>query len=266
MALYTRYSDNILTGAAVSAGASPMTGYTLTDLLRAQYPDLRVRFSTNTVTITFTVASATGAILLIPWHNLTPGSSSVLTLTNSAGLSQAITIPALMANGLPHPVAYNFSALANRTSTVWNLVISGNATNVQLGAGIAVYSTVRDFSSFAGGNINASFVERELHFQDEVSNEYGTNYVQDYGTHKRIVEFGAIGTFANVQDIVDWFRANHGRSYPSLLWPDPNNTTGTGSPIYGVWSKDFSVTRITPTRSSFRTTFEELSRGKVAGS
>jgi hypothetical protein len=262
-AYYNDYDDNILIGATISANATPMTGYALTTLASI-YPDARVRFSTTTVTITFTIASTIGAILMIPWHNFTPGSGSVLTLTNGAGLSQAITIPALMANGLPHPIVYDFSALANRTSTTWNLVISGNATNVQVGAGISIYSAVKSFSSLASGNIEVDFTLKELHHQDEETNEYGTTYIQDYGTHQRTLEFSVVGSASQISSIVDLFRANHGRSRPSLLWPDTTTTVGIIAPIYGRFQKELSITSIPNGWYRLRGVFQEMSRGRIA--
>lgn len=258
-ATFSRYGDNILTGSTVS-GATPATGYTAANLLSTS-PLTRVRYSSTTVTITFTLGSSlTGAILVIPIHNLTPGSSSVLTLTNGAGLSQAIPVPALMANGLPPVLAYDFSALANRTSTVWNLVISGNANTVQIGGGVSIFSTVRTFAGVAGGNVNWQFNETEHHFFADATNEYGSVYTQDYQTHQRSCDISAIGLQSQLTAVQDWYRANHGGALPSLFWPDPTDSSGA---YYGRFGSDYTTSTVTSKYKKWSAKFIELPRGKA---
>ena len=130
--LYAQGDDNILAGSTVS-GTAPSSTYSLATLLTMQ-PAARVRWGSPTVSVTFTLdAPARGDVFVLPVSNLEEsidGASpeSVAVLTNGAGLSVALTIPALQGNGLPGTVCVDLTdAEPNatiRTSAVWTLTIA----------------------------------------------------------------------------------------------------------------------------------------------
>ena len=263
-AILGRYSDNIVNGSTVS-GTTPVSGYSLSTVL-INLPSARVRFTSTSITVTFTLTSSQeGAVFILPMHNITPSTTGVATLTNSAGLSYALTTGALMKNGLPAPIVADFSASANRTSGVWNLVVAGNAANVQLGGAIGIYGPKRTFSGLQSGDLNWQYTEDEETGVDIAENEYLTEYVQDYETSRRIVEFSGLGTVAQVQAFVDWFQANHGKALPSLFWPDPPYTGHTGDSVrayFGRWISGYQLSTITGLKRKASIKFRELSRGK----
>ncbi len=256
-AIYARYDDNILLGVTPTATVAPDTSYSLSTLASLN-PATRVRWSVKTVTVTFTITSAQGDILCIPFHNLDPG-SSVLTLTNGAGFSHAITIPAMQANGLPPTLVVDLTLLSGtRTSTVWNLVIASNSVNVTLGGCVAIYGKRTFLSSVVGGHFAVDFHERETSQVIEATNEYAIPYVTDLGTVIRQIDVlvranGATGLTA----VRDWFRANHGRGRPSLFWPDPAVTDA----YFGRWQSTFDVQNTQSNYRPIQITFDEWPKG-----
>lgn len=256
--IYASWADNILLGAVITSTVAPSTGYALTTFASGN-PSERVLFGVTTVTISFSISSKLGEILVIPMHNLTPGSTTVLTLTNAAGLSLAITIPALEGSGFPSTLIVDFSAQSNKTSNGWNLVIASNGVNVVLGGAIAIYPK----KSFSGVTQNNSVLwqvtTRETWNMVETPNEYATPYIQDYGTISKQVEVTAVAAAAGELTIVNWFRASHGRALPGLLWPDP----ATVDAYYGRWQKTIERTPLTQNRKSIKIVFDEWPKGEV---
>jgi hypothetical protein len=259
-AIFQRYTDNILLGVTPTATVAPSTSYSLATLATLN-PAARVRWSVKTVTITFTISSAQGDILVIPMHNLDPG-ASVLTLTNGAGFSHAITIPAVQADGFPPTLVVDLTSFSSRTSTVWNLVIVSNSVNVTFGGCIAIYGPKRSFLGQAvGDNFAWGFHESETPNVLDVANEYGTPYVQDYGTvNRKIAVDLRASSPSGLTAIRDWFRANHGRARPSLFWPDPTSTT---SGLFGRWSNTFDVLQQMETYKPISLTFDEWPKGQA---
>lgn len=258
--IYGLYTDNILLGAVITSTVAPSTGYGLVTLGTCN-PAARVRFGVTSLTVTFTIASALGQVLVIPWHNFTPGSSTVLTLTNGAGFSHVIPIPALLANGMPGVIAVDLTAFAGTlTSTVWNLVIASNVANVQLGGAVAIY-TKRTFASLTATNeFSFDFAETETQNIIETSNEYGTPYIQDYGTVNRSVQTSVAVKVAGRTAFLNFYRTNHGRGLPGLLWLDPSLTD---SAYFGRWQKTITMRKITPTSWVITVIFDEWPRGMV---
>jgi hypothetical protein len=123
---------------------------------------------------------------------------------------------------------------------------------------------VRTFTSIASGNIEINFALSETHHEEEEENEYGTVYIQDYGTHQRTLDFSAVGTASQISDLADWFRANHGAARPSLLWPDHTTVVGIVAPLYGRWKKELNIASLTNGYYRLTTKFQEMTRGKVA--
>lgn len=250
--VYQTYADNLLNGGTVS-GATPATGYTAATLV-SMNPAKRVRYSSGTVTVTVTAtASGRGDILCVPMHNL---SGSVLTLTNGNGLSEAITIPTAMANGFPQTLVADLTALetnaSTRTSNTWNLVISGNASNVVLGGAVAVYTSKRTTTALQTG-----IVERESHPVVQHENIYGVSLRYDLHAMQRSVEGSFVASNTERETIRDWFRAGHGTARPSLLWLD---TDDASSALFGVWA-EVAITREFRDRNTVPFTFTELSKG-----
>jgi hypothetical protein len=251
--VYQTYADNILNGGTVS-GATPVTGYSASTLVTNR-PYARVRYSSGTVTVTVTAtASARGDVLCLPMHNL---SGAVLTLTNGAGLSEAITIPTARANGFPQTLVADLTALepnaSTRTSSVWNLVISGNASNVILGGAVGVYGPMRTVTRLQWG-----YTEHERHEVIEHLNVYGSRLVYDLHAGQRSVVLSAMANSTEREQLRDWFRANHGSARPSLLWLDSSDLT-TG--YFGFWQDDLSIVREHPNASMAGLTFTEASKG-----
>lgn len=258
LAIYQRYTDYIL-GSATVSGTAPLTSYSLSTLTGLN-PATRVRFGSGTVTVTFTLGSgARGDLFALPMHNL---SGSVLTLTNGAGLSQAITLATLPADSLPRTTIVDLTIGtpngATRTSTTWNLVIAGNAANVILGGAVWIGTTNRTLSrNFAIEPIRA------LTYQsDEVINPYGVAYAVDYETVLRSIrcEFAGAST-QDRSDLEDWYRTSHGRVRPSIFWPDPS----VNDAILGRWPETFEETLNRRGSAAHRVPlaeFRELSKGK----
>lgn len=262
-AIFQRYDDDILRD-AVWSGTSPSTSYSLATL-GLKNPAARVRFGATSATVTATVLSARGDILVIPMHNLTPGSSAVLTITNGAGLSQAIPIPALQANSYPATLVVDLSLLvplaATRTSTVWNFVIAGNAANIILGGAILLYGGKTSFlGNAAGDNFQwAGYTERELHYASEVENEYGTRYIADRAAASRSVDVQIAANAAGLIEVRDWYRGCHGRGLPGFFWPDPTVADG----YFGLWQREFSVGHVYANYHPVQVTFDELAKGQT---
>lgn len=260
--IYQKAGDNIL-ASGVWTGTSPSTGYALSTLGLLN-PSERVRWGATTVTATCTIASAQGDILCVPMHNLTPGSSAVLTLTNNNGFSLAIPIPALLSNGFPPTLVIDLTGAASagtRTATVWNLVIASNAANVVLGGAVAIYGPKRTFSSTVNSSFSWQYTERETGNMIETPNEYMTPYVQDYGTVSRSIDITVVGNASAITAFRDWYRSNHGRAIPSLFWPD----TSVVDAYFGRWQKTLTLTpmqTLGPLRS-IQISYDEWPKGKI---
>lgn len=261
-AIFQRYDDDILRDAAWS-GTAPSTSYSLSTF-GLKNPAARVRWGTTTVTVTATVSSAIGDIFVLPMHNLTPGGTTVLKITNGNGFDSGfIVIPALQANGFPPTLVVDLTALASaatRTSTTWNIVITGNAANVILGAAILIYGGKTSLLNNAAGHnfMWAGYTEREHHCTDEVRNQYGTRYIDDHATAYRTVDVQLAATAAGVSEARDWYRGCHGAGRPGLFWPDPTVPDG----YFGTWQPDFAVGHVYSNYHPIQVTFEELAKGQ----
>jgi hypothetical protein len=100
-AIYQSTASNLFAGIAPTSTVAPSSTYSLATFTYLR-PDWRVKFGAGTLTLTWSGVSATiqGDVFTIPISNLDAG-AAVATLTNSSGLSQAITIPATPADGVP---------------------------------------------------------------------------------------------------------------------------------------------------------------------
>ena len=258
-ALYGSYADDILAG-VTPTGTAPSTTYSLATF---QYgnPVNRIRWGTTTVTITWTLGSSkTGGVLIIPMHNFTPGSTTVVTLTNGAGLSKTCTIPALEANGLPPTLAVDFSLSGSLSSNVWNLVIVSNSANVIMGGAVSIYPKKAFSSVTSTGSVTWQATEEETGFYKETINEYGTPFVQDYATAGKTVTYTAVTDAAGAILVKEWFRGNHGRARCGFFWADPSVTTEA---YFGRWQNKISVTRVVPKKRAITITLDEWPKGQA---
>ena len=244
---YAHYLDNVMwNDPTITADATPTTSYSL-DVLKGSNPAARVRFGTGTVTITLTFdAPVTATLFALPVSNL---AGAVLTLTNGAGLSQAVTLPTLPGNRIPLTAIVTF---ASSTSAVWHLVISGNAANVILG-GCLWLGTYRTLAH----NYVMGF--REITDQPGPApqvNDYGVEYLVNLGVQVRTFE----GEFRASGDVADALLAwsQDGRHRPTLFWPDPS----VNDAFIGHWVEAYTRQREWLTRSSISLRFRELSKGK----
>lgn len=263
ISVYQRAGDNILYG-GTWGGTAPSSGYAVSTLGFLN-PAERVRYGSATVTPTCTIGGALqGDILCIPMHNLTPGSSAVLTLTNNNGFSHAIPVPALLSNGFPPTLVVDltgFASAGTRTATVWSFVIASNAANVVLGGAIAIYGPKRTFSETVTGSFSWQYTEKETGNMIETPNEYMTPYVQDYGTVSREIDILIVANSTGITSFRNWFRSNHGRVFPSLFWPDTSVVDG----YFGRWQKTLTISPM-QTMSALRSmqvSYEEWPKGKV---
>lgn len=133
--LYARPSRNVAPNATWTVTAGTLdTGYDA-DAVADLAPASAVLAEGTSLTLRATFISAQTLVgIAIVNHNFAQGSPyASVTLTNGAGLSVPLTVPDDYENGLPRGFYEDFTASANRTSTVWNIVITGNAEPVAVG-------------------------------------------------------------------------------------------------------------------------------------
>jgi hypothetical protein len=186
---------------------------------------------------------------------------SVLTVTNGAGLSQAITLATLPPDSYPRTTIVDLTVGtpvdATRTSTTWNLVIVGNAANVILGGAVWIGTTKRTFSQ----NYVLEPIRNLAYQGDEIINSYGVAYETDYQTLLRSIACNFHGASAQDRsDLEDWYRTSHGRARNSLFWPNPD----VNDALLGRWPQNFSEVLQVRGSAVNRVTvpFQEASKGK----
>ncbi len=257
-AIFQGNDQNILSGATITADAIPSLTYDLATLgfLR---PDWRVKFSTGTVTITFTLsAPALGDILCLPMSNLVDGH---VTLTNGAALSVSIPVPGTLRNGLPKTIVVDLSLLdtnaTHRTSNVWHLVISGNPVNVTLGGAVAIYGPK---TALGDRDFQWGYTIRKRGAYSETYNEYRTRFGLNMQTMERSIDLSTLATDADADALEDWVDGCNGRGAPGLLWLTPE----VEDAFFGVWQDTFERVRgsaqVTDTEL-IKLRFDELSKG-----
>lgn len=270
--IFARYSDNILLTAAVSVSGFAVLSTYDADTLLSMDSAKRVLFDGDTGSIAFALGSPgqAGALLCIPVHNFTPGSPSPLTLTNDNGFSESIPIPEHMVDGTCQPILVDLEALDTGPALVgatWTLVVSGNGADLVLGGAVGIYAPKRDFSALSAnseGSFTGSMAELYQPRTKTERNEYGSKYVQEYGTVGRALEWNLIGPNAGIVLARDWFLVNRGEGRPSPLWPYPDEPTlGLYGPIYGTWQPQLRIEVITNTTSQLTAVFEEWPKGQV---
>lgn len=255
-AVFQAADENILRNATWT-GATPSNSYSLTTLSRLD-PAARILFPGSNATISATVTSARGDVLVIPVTN-----ADSLTLTNNNGFNHSITISPMTRTHIPLTLVTDLALVepngSARTATSWTFAFGCSTANLQLGGAIAIYSprtelTVGDFQW--GGTDSRTF------YGVEHENEYGVRYRQVRDTMRRSVSLVKLATQADLDALKNWFDASSGKYGPAFLWPDPDVRDG----YVGSLQEKFDCTRVAPTALgtvySVALQFDELSKGK----
>lgn len=268
VAVLQSYEQNILNGALITSTVAPSTSYDLS-VLNFLRPDWFVAFPAKTLTLRFTLNNGSpatpeqGDILIIPNSNIATGCA---TWAASGGLSQALTFPGALPNGIQKSMIVDLSVdeplAANRMGAYWELQIVNNPVDVILGGAIALYTPKtylvdRDFQwdyiiRETGGTIEAP------------QNEYLARYIQDTLTYERELQLTAGATTADADRLQAFFQGNHGRGRPGTLWFDEDIQDA----FLGILQKTFER-QVTirndddPTQSleTIRMVFTELTKG-----
>lgn len=137
-----------------------------------------MRSTTTSVVITITFAIAkTLQALSIHMHNL---EGATVTLTNTAGFSQVIAIPARTSRGRCVDAWLDMRAPLLTTAAVWTLTITGALANISIGELVAV-ETLSDL--LFGGNDAVEQGEHEG--LDIIPTTYGVKHKFEYETRAR---------------------------------------------------------------------------------
>lgn len=269
--IYARASDNILLNAAVSvSGFAVLATYDIDTLLTMDSAK-RVRLDGDTGEIIFDLGSpgVAGALLCIPVHNFTAGSPSPLTLTNDNGFSASIPIPEPMVDGNCQPILVDLATLDSGSliGGTWTLVVTSNGANLVLGGAVGIYAPKRSFLDLSANSDGApvgAFSESYQPRNISTPNEYGSRYVQEYGSVARSLSWNLIGPNSGIVLARDWFLANRGSARPSPLWPYPDEPDlGLYGPIYGTWQDQLRIEALTKDVSSLTAVFDEWPKGEV---
>lgn len=255
-AIFQGPDENIFR-AATWSGTAPADTYALATFARFD-PAARVLFSAGTVTVTATITSARGDVLVIPVTN-----ADSLTITNGTGLNKPIPIPTMTRTRIPRTIVADLSLLepnsTTRTSTVWSLVFVCNTANVVVGAAIGLYAPRHEL---AVGDFQWGGTESREHYGTEHENDYGVRYLLTKDTMRRSVSLVKLATQADLDALQDWYDASRGKFAAALLWPDPD----VNDAYVGTLQEKLEVTRLAPT--SIGTIYqvaiqlEELSKGR----
>jgi hypothetical protein len=257
--IYASGGDNILDG-ITPTGTAPSTTYSLATLALMQ-PAARVRWGATGISLVFTLGSAArGDVLVIPVHNLDEGGgspASVLTLTNGAGLSVTVPVPADQANGQASTIVLDLTEAepnpTTRTASVWTLTIAGNSANVTLGGAVAIFGPKRVLNP----DLRWGFSLQEQAGRSQTINAHLVRYIVNFRTTERSI-VASIRT-SDLEGVRAWFQENAAGTAPGLLW-----TQLAGHDAYlGIWEPTFHATNIEGTEYyDIDLTFTELSKGK----
>lgn len=253
--IFQRYDDWFLKGSTVS-GTAPQTTYALADLLTLM-PAARVLWPAGAVSITFTLAGAKqGDIFALPMHNLDAGST--ITLTNGAGLSQSIVVPAYQLDGLPPTIVINLTTgtpvAATRTSTTWTLSIASNSVPVCLGACVWISGPLRTLDRNPDWS---SIHEQEQHAVVIHDNAWLVSRRLNLRAKIRSYECQVSASDTGRDDLRSWYQSTAGGALLSLFWPDP----GVGDAYLGYFSNPLDVQRTFLNLNTIKWTFTEASKG-----
>lgn len=254
--IVARPSDDIFQGATITSTVAPMTSYDLLTLLLRD-PACRVRFNAGTVTITWTLDTpARLDVFVLPVSNLDEG-YDVASLTNGSGLNVPVIVPPRQLNNIPRTCALDVTeAEANattRTSTVFNLVISGNSANVILGGAAFGYGQRRLLDAVQWG-----FKYRKRQAVVQSTNEYLSRYRVNLSTNARVLDCRALAEPEEVKDLEDHYDDCRGAFLPGLLWPQLAELDA----YIGTWEAFEAQQQEGKFLYDVAMQFEELSKGK----
>jgi hypothetical protein len=267
-AILQSFEQNILQGATITSSVAPMASYDV-ETLGFLRPDWLVRFNTNTVNIRWTLASGSpgtpeqGDILIIPNSNIATGAA---TWVSSGGLSQALTFPALLPNGIPPSMVRDLTVDdpydSDRQGHWWELQIVNNPVDVILGGAVALYSPKR---YLVDRDFKWDYTIRETGGVIEVGpNDFMTRYIQDTLTYERELELIAGATTEDADRLQAWFQGNRGRGQPGLLWFDSDIEDGFLGILQRTFERVVNMRNETDPLASLETiriVFTELSKG-----
>lgn len=265
--LHQRYADNILIGAGVSSSPSPMATYSEATLLTHR-PGDRVRWSSGTVTIHFTIGGspstpARADLLVIPvWNVDAGGSPGVAVLESDAGMSVPIDVPEMLPSGIPRTTGVDLTVLepdeSKRTSDGFDLIITGNSENLIMGGAVLLYGPKR---SFIERDWHFGFGRTQRYFSTVHENDYGTDLVSTRRTRQRSYQLSTICTDAEALEFEQMIDANLGNGLPATLWPIPD----VYEAFFGRFEEAFTQRIKTDGAEDaveFSLTFTEISKGK----
>lgn len=211
-------SEDRFDGATVTADSAPQSSYALTTFGRRD-PATRICWSVTDLVLTFTLAAPQrGDVLVVPCANLDEGTllTTVLRLTNGAGLDIPVPVPAMQQNGIPRTIVVDVAAAepnaTTRTSDVWNLEITGNASAITFGGLVCLFPK-RTLEVVDWG---LSYTKRQ--HRQELTNEHGRRVRTNLRTNTRAVTFSMTLEAADAPDVEDWYDASSGSVDPTLLW------------------------------------------------
>ncbi len=208
---YCRPADNLATTASVSltagtaAAAFPLAN--VKDLLAHSV----FKATGTSCTIRFTWGSpVTPEAISIHFHNL---AGATVTISNGAGFSNGLPIPANTADGHCLDPWEDYRGLANRNSTTWDVAITGASANVAIGE-IVIWGTVRE------AELDRGAVSEE----DQVSIVHEGDYhprIHCYRLGTRVRAFSDhITPLTTASDLLTLSRGAKGPLLPFALVPD----------------------------------------------
>lgn len=213
-AAFSSYKSYILRD-AVWTGTAPVNSTYDLNAFAAMHPGYRIKFGSSTIIITATIPTPRKAeVAAIAGSNIDAG-SSVLRITNNAGLDVAVDVPELPSDDIPLTAVLDLRDYANdadRTADVWNWIASGNSTNVTMMA-LLWLGLLEDFTYEPG------LVVKEVHFSDVHENKAGSINVVRWRQRKRWIEFTSPANESQREALISWIRAGEGFGIPSLVWP-----------------------------------------------
>ena len=175
-------------------------------------------------------------------HNLTSA-----TLANSAGLSQAITIPPRTSAGYCVNAAIDLRLIANTTAATWTLTATSAGT---LGIGELAGGPAAELN----WRLDGSIVIEEDYPHDSITTFYQAKTKYKKGVRIRRAR-GLVNRESDraVLEAIDRF--SEGGLYPFLLWPDTN----VNDALYGYRVEPYSWSPRGPNETGMPISFEEAS-------
>lgn len=235
--IFQSADQNILRGAtwAVTAGTTVYNPA----YFRHLDPSIHVVFNGASGTLIATIPSARGDVLVIPVSN-----AYTLTVSNGAGLSVSVPVPAMPTSRVPLTLVCDLSVLqpnqTTRTSNVWGFAFTSISGALAVGAAIAIYSPRRELLE---GDFQWGGAERRSAFGTVQEGPAGVRYLNASQTMRRAVKLTKLASQTDAEALKDWFDGSWGQFGTSFLWADPDVNDG----YLGTLADRLEVTRVAPT-------------------